>query len=162
LETRIDQRFTGHVGLESVFCQSAVFEQVYPGSTMEHTPISPESLDLRISLASRAASESTSEVELMVAIEPEEGRQPYRAKVTYLARFRFGDLPEGLTQETLIRRNAAAMLLPFVRQTIADLTGRGSAGPVLLPPINVVALLSQSEPEDQVVDNGERVAPTKP
>lgn len=138
---------TGHVRLEDLFCRSSQFRQVKlptgEGSGRRRIG-TPEELQLGISLATRERGDDRADVELTVRIEPDdEGQQPYAVTATYLGRFRFGDLPEGLEKESFVERNAAAIMLPFVREAISNLTSRGAYGPLLLPPINVVAMLDQ-------------------
>lgn len=55
-----------------------------------------------------------------------------------------GGLPDGLTPDLFARQNAVAIMFPYVREAISSLTGKGSAGSVFIPPINVVALVGSS------------------
>jgi preprotein translocase subunit SecB len=55
-------------------------------------------------------------------------------------------------------KQAAAILMPFVRQEIATLTARSRLGQVLVPPINVVALVEQIAKEKQL----SQAQPNKP
>lgn len=43
---------------------------------------------------------------------------------------------------TYLTSKGCALLFPFIRETIANLTARGRFGPVWLNPVNVVALMA--------------------
>ena len=145
---------TGHIRLEQLFCRRAEYEQVHPKATARS--IRTEDLNLGVSLAWRETKTDGVEIELTLALRPDEAKeQPYRVVVTYVGRFAFGALPEGLQKDDFVQRNAAAILFPYVREMLSHLTARGSAGPVTLPPINVVAMLDQvpSETEEEAEDS---------
>jgi hypothetical protein len=57
--------------------------------------------------------------------------------------------------------SGAALLYPFVRQVVADLTWRGRFGPVWLNPMNVAAmpLTVSSEPLPELPGSRKRVPP---
>lgn len=140
---------TGHVRLEDLFCREARFRQVRIPSSGEggrRRIGTPEELEVGITLATQEQGEDRADVELTVQVEPdEEGKQPYAVVASYLGRFRFGELPEGLSKQSFIERNAAAIMLPYVREAIGNLTSRGAYGPLFLPPINVVAMLDREK-----------------
>ena len=46
--------------------------------------------------------------------------------------------------EEFSKINAPALMFPFVRETIADLTLKSGYPPLLLPPINIVTLIEKS------------------
>lgn len=146
-----EERYTGHIRLENLFCRASEFEQVaVPSGAMSEVerPEPPDEFQMGISLTARERGEHRADVQLSVMIEPdEENDQPYAVHVAYVGQFSFGDLPESLSREGFVGRNAAAIMFPFVREAIGNLTSRGAYGPLWLPPINVVAMLEQSRQE---------------
>ena len=52
---------------------------------------------------------------------------------------------EGLAE--YMRYNAAAALLPYLRETMSSLTARAGYQPLVLPPLNVIALVQQLDAE---------------
>jgi preprotein translocase subunit SecB len=58
---------------------------------------------------------------------------------------------ENMPLEDFALKNSAALLYPFVREAVANLTGRGRFGPVWLNPFNIAAALN---PENQILDSG--------
>lgn len=49
---------------------------------------------------------------------------------------------EGESEEYNLISNAVAILFPYVRSLISDMTSKGTSDPIILPPINVNALLN--------------------
>lgn len=49
--------------------------------------------------------------------------------------------------------NCAAMLFPFVRETVADITRRSGFPPLLLPPLNFVKLYGEGNKSEDKVDS---------
>lgn len=148
----MNDKFTGHVRLEELFCRKAEFQQTRVPAEPRRRPLAPPAeISIGVSLASRERGDGLSDVELLVRIDPdEEHRQPYALTVAYVGRFQFGDLPEGLAPERFVKRNAAAILFPYVREMIGNLTARGAYGPLHLPPINVVAMLERRESSEDL------------
>ena len=139
----------GHISLRRLACSAASFRQV----TTE-TPVRPGSLpsdlDFSVSVRSQAKRKDHIKVELSVVLHSNiEVGQPYDVDVTYWGDFQLGSLPEGLTPKLFAEQNAVAILFPYVREAITSFTGRGTAGPVLVPPINIVSLLTQARALDR-------------
>lgn len=142
------REFVGHVRLEDLHCKKANFEQLFvpSGRLAPDLPI-----PMKVSLGFRDTGDGPVAVEFSLTVQHDrDAGQPYNVEVVYVGRFGIGDLPEGLTRENFARTNAAAIMFPFVRATIADITMRGSVGPLVLPPVNVVAMLQESRREDEV------------
>lgn len=55
--------------------------------------------------------------------------------------------------EEFSKINAPALMFPFVRETIADLTLKTGYPPLLLPPINIIALIGKSRNKKIKRDN---------
>jgi preprotein translocase subunit SecB len=52
-----------------------------------------------------------------------------------------GEAPTSVSIEEFVRKQAPAILFPFLRQLVASVTSTSRFGQVLVPPINVVALM---------------------
>jgi preprotein translocase subunit SecB len=63
----------------------------------------------------------------------------YNFSVTLLAIFKAVEGQENLPLKDYIRTTAPAMLYPFIRETVASITGRGHFGPLWMNPFNLVA-----------------------
>lgn len=139
--------YSGHIRLKSVSCVRARFEQRLLWQGESPLRLQPD-LQFGFEVGLRFTEDGQDEigVELSVSIQSdEEEAQPYEVEIAYLGLFHLTELPEGLSREDFATRNAAAILFPYVRQAVTDLTSRGAAGPLFLPPVNVAAMLAKSE-----------------
>src|SRR5690625_1824610 len=53
------------------------------------------------------------------------------------------DVEEGF-KDTMYKKNALAILYPYVRSLISDLSSKGSLDPIRLPPINIAAMVENN------------------
>ena len=144
--------YRGHIRLKGLVCEKAAFEQIlFPSDASKVERLRPDlRYEFAVQLQVTEREEEGVSVELAIRVEADENvPQPYNVEVRYRGDFSFGELPEGLSRVSFARTNAAAILFPYVRETISSLTSRGSAGPLILPPVNVVALLERTEPKTE-------------
>ncbi len=74
--------------------------------------------------------------------------QPYRVEVAYVGDW---EVDEGVDEDAadrLAKSECASILMPYLRQTVADLTSRGTNGPILLQPMNLAARLLGAETDE--------------
>ena len=69
--------------------------------------------------------------------------RPEKLEVAATAVFRIIGDSQTVPIEAFAHAHAPALLFPFLRQVVHDLTARSPFGRVLLPPTNVVALMAQ-------------------
>jgi preprotein translocase subunit SecB len=67
---------------------------------------------------------------------------PDEANVSVAASFQAADGPLSVSPREFVRYHAPAILLPFAREMLADLTRRGPFGPFLLMPLNLPAVMA--------------------
>jgi preprotein translocase subunit SecB len=59
----------------------------------------------------------------------------------------FEEMPESaLTIQQFAEVQAAALLFPYLREAVTTITSKSPVGPIILPPINVPALLKSGDP----------------
>lgn len=73
------------------------------------------------------------------------GNIPYRFEVESGGIFQFENVPEEKLLKQLAIINCPAILFPYVRETIADLTRRAGFPPLHLNPINFIQLAKDQE-----------------
>lgn len=85
-------------------------------------------------------------VDLMVAIEDE--NELFRLKLN-LSGFFFVDMEniDEEMKESLLKRNTLSILFPYLRTQISLITTQPGMKPIILPPININALLENKEDE---------------
>lgn len=69
-----------------------------------------------------------------------EGQQQYAFDIIAGGKFLLSDEPDEKMLENFARINCPAIMYPYVRETIADLTRRAGFSPLHLPPVNFVHL----------------------
>lgn len=71
---------------------------------------------------------------------------PFYVKAKILGRFSIES--EELSEQeilTFYKKNGTAILFPYLRSLVSDLTSKGSESPVILPTMNVSAMIDDSE-----------------
>lgn len=84
--------------------------------------------------------ESKKELVVLVGIKQQSGNSPYYFEVQAGGLFKFKDGPDERLVKQFAAMNCPAIIFPYLRETIADLTRRAGFPPLHLAPINFVAL----------------------
>lgn len=92
--------------------------------------------------------------------------QPFIYNISLLGRFNFKEMPDKDTLDKIVHINCAAILFPYIRETLADLTRRAGVPAFHLSPVNLVnaynakiaSQKSKSGVQDKIVKK-ERVNP---
>lgn len=101
------------------------------------------------------------EVAVIVKIGATAAR-PYDLEVAVTGRFKpVGDYPP-VTVPDFAHHNGPAILFPYVRQAIDDLTSRAHTSRLLLPPINVQLMMADVDPAAARGASQARPAPSSP
>ena len=79
-------------------------------------------------------------INVTVSVDSSDRNQPFNFGVAIMGSFRFSKGPQKRELERIVHINCAAIVFPFVRETIADLTRRANITPFHMEPINFVAL----------------------
>jgi preprotein translocase subunit SecB len=123
----------------------AIFELIgQPASTPESRPAA---LELKIEVgasAQLAADGKGAFVTLQTKVVPDAQWQPYRIEVTVAAAF---GSPNSTTEQvlTFCRVAAPSILFPYVREIVHRLTMDAPHGMVRLQPLNIAAMLNETE-----------------
>jgi preprotein translocase subunit SecB len=129
--------------LDRVFAQEQTFIG-YPNS--EQFPASDGQPRATVGLDWRLVDEFQFTVVITLAIDPTRER-PESIRVMMHGVFtRVGDSPT-VPVMAFIQGHAPAILMPYVREAISSLTGRGYYGAMNLPPINVAMLMGNVDME---------------
>lgn len=86
------------------------------------------------------------ELRLRVSVEPEGDPAPFFVEVVLSGMFSYVEgEAKNLDLAEFFREQAPALLLPFAREAITNLTARSRFAPVLIPPVNLRALAQEGE-----------------
>ena len=81
------------------------------------------------------------EVELKVRVNASnEGKALFLLEVAYAGVFRLTNVPDTATQQAILLIQAPHMLFPFVRRVVADIVRDGGMPPLMIEPIDFMAL----------------------
>jgi preprotein translocase subunit SecB len=79
-------------------------------------------------------------VEVIISVISTNKKQPFVLETTVMGIFNFPKMPPKKDLDKIIHVNCAAILFPYVREIIADLTRRADIPPFHMDPMNFVAL----------------------
>jgi len=81
--------------------------------------------------------------ELQADIQDKNGS--FKIDITVIGIFSVNEDEQNMTLEHFIENNSMAMIFPYLREAIADITRRSGLNAVLLPPINIKAILDKKK-----------------
>lgn len=94
-------------------------------------------------------SDHTCAVELIFNLDLLNGeKEVLTLESTFVGLFSIEDEAENMDIEYFIENHAPGIMFPYIREHITTITQKAGVKPVLLPPINLVALLKQSAKTD--------------
>lgn len=132
---------TYHSGIQftAVVVDRLVFSDLSPGEKK------PASLEFSFGIRRTFYKEPDSvEVSFLVKIGPPAGtasRFALEADVT--GRFERADTATGMTLEEFSKTNAPALVMPYAREVVTNITARSRHGTIFIPPVNVFAIVAQ-------------------
>lgn len=84
---------------------------------------------------------------VIVSFSSDSEKQPFRFAVTWEGFFRFAEVPSKAVINRVANINCAAIIFPYIRESVADLTRRANIPPLHVPPINFVGLFIRRQKE---------------
>lgn len=114
---------------------------------------SPEAIErpeLSVALSSRAAIDETEKrlvLEVDAAIEDNKSKS-FQISCTMIGFFSVVEGEANLAIKEFAKFNAVALVLPYIRELIANTTLRAGLKPVILPPLNVKSVVAQPVPSN--------------
>ncbi|MEW6187385.1 MAG: protein-export chaperone SecB [Thermodesulfobacteriota bacterium] len=82
-------------------------------------------------------------LQVMVSVSSDFENQPFRFAVAWEGVFTLKEMPLKEDLDRIANINCAAIIFPYVRETIADLTRRANIPPFNLPPFNFPAMYEE-------------------
>jgi preprotein translocase subunit SecB len=131
-----------------VFLQRAVFvHRGLPLALPENTPQAAQEISVTVAmqhLDDNTGPQVATQVTVIVATNPEDGDTKALYDFVVEMNVLVHDVDRVAFPDHQLTEVAAAMLYPFVREAVANITGRGRFGPVWLNPFNVRAALGDA------------------
>jgi len=99
-------------------------------------------IELAVDLnATRLAEKDMFEVELKIRVDAKNDARPlFLLEVAYAGVFRLSNVVDVATQQMILLIQAPHMLFPFVRRIVADVVRDGGMPPLMIEPIDFMAL----------------------
>ena len=114
------------------------FENPNVATTINDRPQIELAVDLN---ATRLAEKDMFEVELKIRVDAKsDGKALFLLEVAYAGAFRLTNVTDTGTQQMILLIQAPHMLFPFVRRIVADVVRDGGMPPLMIEPIDFMAL----------------------
>jgi len=84
-------------------------------------------------------------VSVIVSVLSDNRSQPFTFNIATMGLFNFQKLPPKSELERVAHINCASIILPYVRESIADLTRRAGIPPFHLDPVNFIAMYEKTK-----------------
>jgi preprotein translocase subunit SecB len=98
-------------------------------------------IELGVDLNARKMDEEHFEVELKIRVNATHESKPlFLLEVAYAGIFRLQNIPDAGTQQAILLIQGPHLLFPFVRRVVADVVRDGGMPPLMIEPIDFVAL----------------------
>lgn len=82
-------------------------------------------------------------IRVIISINSPNKNQPFSFNTAILGTFHFSKIPEKEALERIVNINCAAIMFPYAREVVADLTRRAEISPFHLDPVNFVRLYEE-------------------
>jgi len=112
----------------------------------------PLNLEVTIQVNSQVDEAGSKGIIVMTAATGDEGDQLYSFRVEMAALVSADPVEPNMPVAEFLKKNAPAMLMPFLRQSVADLTGKGRFGPLYINPLNLA--LADTKPDGEAGSQG--------
>ncbi|MBW1777802.1 MAG: protein-export chaperone SecB [Deltaproteobacteria bacterium] len=84
-------------------------------------------------------------IHVVVSISSDSDKQPFRFSVSWEGLFTFAKMPADKEIDRIAQINCAAIIFPYARESVADLTRRANMPPLNLSPFNFVAMYDEKK-----------------
>jgi preprotein translocase subunit SecB len=74
-------------------------------------------------------------------LQKENGDEVLRLNSTWVGLFSIDEPFKNMDMEYYLKNNSSALMIPYIREHISAITLKSGVGAILLPPINVLALI---------------------
>jgi preprotein translocase subunit SecB len=102
----------------------------------------PVELENRVEINFKQADKK---LQLLLSVSSNSEKQPFRFSVVYEGIFTFEKIPKKNELERIAKVNCAAIIFPYAREYIAEITRRAGLQPLNLPPFNFFAAHTENQ-----------------
>ncbi len=99
-------------------------------------------LDINFNVIS-AISEDKKSLNLEVVTILKEKKGLFNLEFSLIGNFSIIGNSENMSLEEFSKTNASALMMPYIRETISNITLRSGLKPVIIPPINIISMVNK-------------------
>jgi preprotein translocase subunit SecB len=126
-----------HMQIVAQFIKDLSFENPGAASNITQRP----QIELGVDLNASKMDGEHFEIELKIRVNAtNEGKPLFLLEVAYAGVFRLQNIPDVETQQAILLVQGPHLLFPFVRRIVADVVRDGGMPPLMIEPIDFVAL----------------------
>ncbi len=134
------------------------FENPNAPEILAKPPEKQPQINIQVNIGARQVGDADYEVDLQLEAKAGEGKELlFSTEITYSGIFRIQNVPADSLQ-AVIMVECPRLLFPFARQIIADATRNGGFPPLMIDPIDFVALFQQRGGDMQTGETGAKKA----
>jgi preprotein translocase subunit SecB len=133
------------IRLQTVFLKEATFRHRSEPLAGMPVEMQSDSGSAQLEISVLAGSKDDMAISVLATDDPDVTNSRYEFRVEMVAIFETEKGKENMPIQDFALRNGAALLYPFVRETVANLTSRGRFGPLWLNPFNISAVVQAGE-----------------
>mgnify|MGYP003956041599 FL=1 len=146
-----------HIQVHAQYIKDLSFENPEAPHSLANQGAAPN-IEVSVDVGARNLAPSQFEVELRITAHATQGdKKAFVVEVLYAGVFTMHNVPEQQLKEACLIEGPR-LLFPFARRIVADATRDGGFPPLLLEPIDFVALYMQSANNAQSGQNGQNPA----
>lgn len=110
------------------------------------TPVEGKTVDIATQIAfNQSYDKKKKELTLLMGLRQTNEDAPFTFELRGVGSFKFDRNPDEESLEKLSTINCPAIIFPYIREVVADLTRRGGFTPLHLAPINFVAMAEEKK-----------------
>ena len=138
---------------QGIIFEKIIFEKIDLELNREHKKEGKISVDVSFKVSRHLdESKGSLEVNLEVSLFEKSENPPMKLSILSTGYFSVKEEDKKAVLKEFAEIHALAMMLPFVRETIASLTVKAGFPPLLLPPLNIYALISGTKTKEKNVN----------
>lgn len=85
------------------------------------------------------------ELDTFLSLQDSEKVEHVKLELKYIGLFSIIESEKNMELEHFLEHNAPAFLVPYIREHISSITSKAGILPVILPPINILAIIKDKE-----------------
>jgi preprotein translocase subunit SecB len=109
-------------------------------------PDIPNGLEIKVNfIAEKNIDDKNGTIKITTALKMEKNTELYAdLEMEHVGLFST-DSTENMAMEEFLECNGPALMFPYIRECVTDITCKAGMNPVILPPMNIVAMLKENE-----------------